>query len=329
MKKSFIIAFCLIFSNIIPLLASNDSTCIVSGNFKIKDSWEPKVYLSVISSFDEMFTISYKMIVSESDMDSMGNFQFNIRFLPKEETLLRIHLVKKGNPSTTLIIGGKDENHFFFIANGLSKINIENFGTGGLFSRALISGSPNTASFNKITELSEYPDFFNYDSTILEKEFVEKVVNERLRSLADSCNDPLISLYALYKSDIDENNKDYVDFCKSYLEKWDGYESTYFRAFKKQFLIKESKIGYVWMGFIIVILLSGLGYYLMPHKNNKLKKLSIQEQKIFYLLQQGASNKDISNECNIELSTVKTHVSNIFSKLKIKSRKEIVNMKLR
>lgn len=47
------------------------------------------------------------------------------------------------------------------------------------------------------------------------------------------------------------------------------------------------------------------------------------------ITQNGLSNKEISAECNIELTTVKSHVGNIYSKLKIKSRKEALNMKLK
>jgi len=59
--------------------------------------------------------------------------------------------------------------------------------------------------------------------------------------------------------------------------------------------------------------------------NNLIKSLSVQERKIFTLLKDGKSNKEISEEFNIGLSTVKSHVNNIYSKLNIKSRKEGMN----
>ena len=48
-----------------------------------------------------------------------------------------------------------------------------------------------------------------------------------------------------------------------------------------------------------------------------MKNLSVQERKIYTLLKEGKSNKEISEELNIGLSTVKSHASNIYSKLKI------------
>ena len=65
-----------------------------------------------------------------------------------------------------------------------------------------------------------------------------------------------------------------------------------------------------------------------PNKKSKsLNNLSIQERKILVLIQQGLSNQEISDQCNIGMSTVKSHVSNIYGKLKIKSRKEALNIK--
>ena len=328
MRKSIYIILYILLSNSIRVQAINDSIGIVTGNLIIDSTWEPKVYLSVISNFDKMYTMSNKMIVSESPIDSIGNFHFNIEFLPEEESLLRIHIVKKGNPATTLVIGGNEENHFFFIANSKSKINIQSLRINGLFSKIIIFGSPNTVGFNQITELSEYPEFLNYDSIVLEKEFVEKIVNERLRFLADTSKNPLLSLYAIYKSNFEANYYENIEFYKSYLKKWGDNESTYFKTFKKQLPVRDSNWEYILIVSLIILFVV-LGLLSKLNKSRKLNKLSVQERKILSLLQQGATNQEISNECHIELSTVKSHVSNIFSKLKIKSRKEVLNMKLK
>ena len=61
-------------------------------------------------------------------------------------------------------------------------------------------------------------------------------------------------------------------------------------------------------------------------KNRRLKTLSVQERKIFEMLKQGATNKEISEAFNIGISTVKTHVSSILTKLNMKSRKEVMDL---
>ena len=60
-------------------------------------------------------------------------------------------------------------------------------------------------------------------------------------------------------------------------------------------------------------------------KISSAQQLSVQEKKVFDLLKAGSSNKEISDALNIEVSTVKSHVHKIFSRLGVKSRKEIVN----
>lgn len=53
--------------------------------------------------------------------------------------------------------------------------------------------------------------------------------------------------------------------------------------------------------------------------------ISPREKEIITLIMKGDSNKKISNQLYISLSTVKTHVSNIFQKLNVESRFEIMS----
>jgi DNA-binding CsgD family transcriptional regulator len=53
--------------------------------------------------------------------------------------------------------------------------------------------------------------------------------------------------------------------------------------------------------------------------------ISPREKEIITLIMKGDSNKKISNQLFISLSTVKTHVSNIFQKLNVESRFEIMS----
>ncbi|WP_099546353.1 response regulator transcription factor [Maribacter sp. 4G9] len=52
--------------------------------------------------------------------------------------------------------------------------------------------------------------------------------------------------------------------------------------------------------------------------------LSKQERNIRYLILEGKSNKEIANELFISLSTVKSHISNIYSKLRVSDRRELL-----
>ena len=60
----------------------------------------------------------------------------------------------------------------------------------------------------------------------------------------------------------------------------------------------------------------------------KIQHLSNQEKRVFNLLQKGKTNKEISSELHIEVSTVKSHLNKIYSRLGVKSRKDIVGKDL-
>ena len=55
---------------------------------------------------------------------------------------------------------------------------------------------------------------------------------------------------------------------------------------------------------------------------SKLLKLSLRQKTVFDLIVKGKSNKEIIAELHIELSTLKTHINQIYKILEIKSRRE-------
>lgn len=59
---------------------------------------------------------------------------------------------------------------------------------------------------------------------------------------------------------------------------------------------------------------------------NKLASLSNREREIFSLIVQVKTNKEIADELNVSINTVKFHIKNIYEKLEIMSRKEAYNI---
>jgi len=55
-----------------------------------------------------------------------------------------------------------------------------------------------------------------------------------------------------------------------------------------------------------------------------MNKLSLREIDVVKLINTGLSNKEISAELNISKKTVKTHITHILRKLKMKDRLQIV-----
>ncbi|WP_081912646.1 response regulator transcription factor [Salegentibacter sp. Hel_I_6] len=79
------------------------------------------------------------------------------------------------------------------------------------------------------------------------------------------------------------------------------------------------------LNFVGLIAIGGLtfGYFKNKKEKPSYSSLSNQEIKVKILIQQGKTNKEIAEALFISLSTVKTHTSNIYSKLGVKNRKEL------
>jgi len=58
-------------------------------------------------------------------------------------------------------------------------------------------------------------------------------------------------------------------------------------------------------------------------KSKKIDLLTKRQKQVFELILQNKSNKQISQELFIELSTLKTHINKIYKTLDIKNRKEV------
>ncbi|TGV02219.1 response regulator transcription factor [Flavivirga rizhaonensis] len=82
------------------------------------------------------------------------------------------------------------------------------------------------------------------------------------------------------------------------------------------------------INFILGFLLLISAVYLFSLKMTKTKKenqeLSKQELNVKKLILEGKSNKDIADNLFISLSTVKTHITNIYNKLNVSNRAELI-----
>lgn len=81
--------------------------------------------------------------------------------------------------------------------------------------------------------------------------------------------------------------------------------------------------------FLVLGILTGRYFYFKKEEIKKVKKqslLSEQELKVLQLISEGLSNKEIAEKLFIAETTVKSHVSNILSKLDAKRRTEAVKL---
>jgi DNA-binding CsgD family transcriptional regulator len=321
---------------LIVSLFNQNSKCQpgIKGNLVIDTAvWAPVAYLSMIPDLDNLYTISNELIIDKAIIDGTGRFEFNSQYLPKEDVLIRFHVSKKGDLPASLIIGGKDENHFFFIANRNSNITIIDTSNSDFVKDIVLEGYLPNHTLQNIDRIANYLDTANFDGPLIKSELIRSAIFEKLRSIADTCSNPLVSLYALYKSKFARNYSINQQFYKNFLIKWRHQKDPYFLEFRKKLPSSwTNRINFsIFLGLLSLIIgfLICLAYFIFfKKKQNLLQDLSVQERKIFALLLEGKSNKEISDILLIGLSTVKSHVNNIYSKLEINSRKDLMNLNL-
>jgi len=307
----------------------------IAGKLILDDSWERKIYVSYIKTFEKEYAVSNDLIITSAVIDSLGNFKIDLNEIPTKWSLLRLHVVKKGVSPNSLVIGSNDENFILLIAKRDSEIELFNTEDIPIFLNIRVEGADYMNTFDQIQKLSNYPNSIDYENLVIEKEFIKEVVSEKLKVVADTCSNPLVSLYAIYQTDFQSDYLVNPTFYETYLSKWENENNSYFKSFRQKFPIgKNNSTNNISIKYII-LLVSVVGVLLIivliyfKKKNRKIKQLSVQERKIFDLIRNGMSNKEISAECHIEITTVKSHIGNIYSKLNIKSRREALNMKLK
>lgn len=306
----------------------------IKGHITIDTSiWAPVAYLSLITDFDEMYTLTSEMILDTAYIKKNGEFKFNTNYLPDGDNLLRIHVCKKNSPPVSLIIGGDDENHFFIIANNKSQSIFSGTSQPGLFKDIRFEGYYPNQMLQQINKIANYLDTTSFNGSQIKIELIRNAIFDKLRHYADTCSNPIVSLYALYKSKFEKDYSVNQLFYKNFLLKWKQERSTYFIEFRKK--IPGFKNNGIWLNCligavcIIIGFLLSLAYLKLFKKNqNLLRNLSVQERKILALIFEGKSNKEISEILNIGLSTVKSHVNKVYSKLDINSRKDVLNLNL-
>jgi DNA-binding CsgD family transcriptional regulator len=171
----------------------------------------------------------------------------------------------------------------------------------------------------------------SFNDPTIKTEFIRSAIFEKLRTIADTCKNPLVALYALYKSKFDRNYSVNQQFYENFLTKWKDQKSEYFNKFREKIPSSPKKglglIIFIAILSLVIGFLASLIYFKFFKKNqNLIQNLSVQERKIFALLLEGKSNKEISENLSIGLNTVKTHLNNIYSKLDVKSRKDVMNL---
>ena len=276
----------------------------LTGTAHLDTGWVRKFYICRIPGFDYMFTASKALIITEGEIDSAGNFSATFP-AAKDEALYRLHFIRKGDPASTLIIGSRDVNHVFFIAKQADHIDFQKE-TGQPIRQKGVSGNKTNE------ELKQLLGSMDNDTT----------GNNFLISIANGSASQLVSLLAIYHTSAlnGEQKRQVHDMVARYKQD-NPYGAHIFREYK------DANYWKWYLAGCVLIIVTGLFYGYRFYKKRAIlliwRELSQREIDIAGLILSGKSNKEVALALNIELSTVKTHVNNIYAKLKISNRKDL------
>jgi DNA-binding CsgD family transcriptional regulator len=276
----------------------------LSGKVNLDTGWARKFYISRMPGFDYMFTASKALIIAEGDIDTAGNF--SIRFpATRDESLYRLHFIRKGDPASTLIIGSRDVNHVFFIAKQGDQIDFKK-AAGQPIRQPDISGSSANAELNALLGLTD--DDANNNNTLV--------------SVAGRSTSQLVGLLAISRTDgLNGEQKEKVHDILARYDLHNAYGTHIFQEYRDANYWKL----YLGAGILLIATLSVYGYrfYKRQAVLKIWRELSQREMDIVGLIISGKSNKEVALALSIELSTVKTHVNNIYAKLGVSGRKDL------
>lgn len=317
--------------------------------------YHPRVYLAVIDHINGFYHADDKNIIAKADIDSSGGFLMEGIDLPAEPLFYRLYFTPEEHASA-LVRGGSGRNFIILLLHQQSDIRITIPELCAPFFSYRMEGSPDSEALHQVQQLTdEYFRLYPEKEGETKKQFYINAYHQRLLGFADSSHSAFAGLKAIMETGVAENytvyNKTYQSFASAFIK---AYPSSPYgkqledllevESFKNQTRDPGSGTSLVIKLLIAALVFSSaLNIYLYiarkksPNSINTvsetenslenpellIQQLTIREREILLMIDQGLSNKEIADKLNIEVSTIKTHVSRIYQKINIRSRKEV------
>lgn len=307
-------------------------------------------YLCIVKDYKNTNQFLAENVLASSNIDQNGTFVFTGDFLKEQDCIYKIYIDNCHENIT-------NANHLLNNCLNYQSINFIANKTDSIFfplnnlNQMLCDFSYHRRENTFIKQLDSLQDhlLINLENTVNDSQRKQIYKNYfiELKAFGNSLDHPLASLYAfqLYANKNSFSRKYYLKDLKS-SDYYSNLQSTlinsklltYAEDFRNDLLldnfsIKKEKKSF-WNYFLIGLLLISLIINFLLFNKTKVstiplidykKTLTKQELNVFNLMQSKLSNKEIANELFVSLSTVKTHINNIYTKLNISSRKEINN----
>ena len=313
-----------------------------------------KIYLSVVEDFRKISGVHPEQILDQTAADSTGYFQFTGNNLPTENKIYRIHVDNCSEADQNVLhFTGHCPNskEVIFVANNSTEVTLPFSFENEMFCR-VVSTNEKSNSFLKIDSLKHDMRYaFGTYRSEANRRLNSKKWFSILQQYGEQLQEPLAELYsyaflsdrssdlyAYYLEDL-KTNPYYDDLLLRLKTSYPDtqYVSQYEAELESdRFLIAtQSKASLPWWVYLAsgVALISILGNWYFFRKIKELKSykdvkgtLTQQENKVLDLILQDKTNKEIAVQMFVSVSTVKTHINNLYKKLKVGSREEVKSM---
>lgn len=302
----------------------------ISGYLPVdtREGWEQKVYLAKIK-LEDFPDFNKAKPIAVSPIDQEGYFSFKKDLIADKEAIYRVYVKR----IEKILKDTLQTDELFLLSNADSIRFIKN--------KPLFANYTNTNAADK-----EWKKLQNFEASLNEFDFQDDkapsdaYVQQVKRYAKDSLQILMVKLIGIKQLDdkklLDQDiakNPDYYRALLQELRESELDRSAYlFLENKLAFLTTEaaerkfqlSRALNVLMGLVIAGFLVLVFRFRRKKKELAMVPLSKQERNIRDLILAGKSNKDIANELYISLNTVKTHITNIYNKLQVDSRQELL-----
>ncbi len=328
----------------------------VKGQVNLGEEWQPKIFMAAVKKLSDYYRTSPDMIVNTASINSDGTFILEGDNLPSEKQFYRLYLMKKQNTDydACLYVGGDDHNFVHvLLANGdaievtASPESIAPFGD------YTVKGQSENHMMQSLARIVFPRFYFHRIKFPTELKFSKDKLHTDLKEFTDSCSNTLVALAAINNTDFDE----YFDRDKAFYQNFGERLKAELpnSIYTKNYLLKiryhanEESTSFPTWGYFLIGLLS-LGIlsllFLLRQSRSHIAQLEHQvsqvsapiepaekpfspddvltqkESEILKLICEGKSNKEIASALFVELSTIKTHINKIYSKIGASNRKE-------
>lgn len=321
-----------------------------------RDHLQSSVYLSLIEDYRKMSGVFSEQIIAKQSVDSSGQFYFSGNQIDDENRIYRIHI----DNCTEL---EQNQNHFdghcanskeiLFMAKNRDTINFPFSYDNQIFCQ-VDSKNDHANAFVRIDSIKDAMKFdYGKFRSEASRELNNKKWFKKLHEFGKNLNEPLaeLSIYGFLSDRSNNFHEFYLEDLKSnpyYNDLLNRLSSQYPNSpYLTQYQTEinadkysigdtheTSSSGLFYVALFIASLSVILNIVLFLKLAKKPKKsvidlkpsLTKQEQTVLEHLLADKSNKEIADALFVSVSTVKTHVNNLFKKLNVQTRNEVKNL---